>query len=158
MDESFRVFCATIAGEAIGCSPATWRAIASVIINRVGVREWHRYLTPLAVIANSGFDAFAQENPPYKAAYKAFGSGWSAGLSTRLARLVDAVTGIYEGTEKPTTDAVLYYSPKAQSALHKSNPAKYRERPPWNFDELEQVVVRGTEGDDFVFFRYKVAA
>lgn len=156
MTEELRVFLATIYGEAAGSSPAAWKAIASVILNRVGVREWRKHKTPLAVIANTGFDAFTQRNGPYQAAY-------SVGLhrmymlthDSPYARLQEAVTPIYEGKEPRTTDAQLYYSPLAQAALHAKKPRTWPKAPRWNFDLLEQVQVFGAEKDDFAFFRYK---
>lgn len=51
--------------------------------------------------------------------------------------------------------SVLYYSPKAQKALSKSNPGMYRETPKWNFDKLERVFPEGVEDDDFAFYKYK---
>ena len=55
---------ATIYGEAANSSPASWRAIAHVIMNRVGRREWWKHKTPAAIVAYTGFDAFKQQNQP----------------------------------------------------------------------------------------------
>ncbi|MFA9466988.1 MAG: RHS repeat-associated core domain-containing protein [Velocimicrobium sp.] len=46
----------TVYGEAANCSEASWEAIANVIMNRVGTREWKKYDTVTDVIENSGFD------------------------------------------------------------------------------------------------------
>ena len=159
MEEQFAVFLATIWGEAAGCSRDSWRAIASVILNRVGVREWRKLKTPLRVISGSGFDAFSQRNKPYVTAETYF-RDWNPGnmipRNDRLESLYHAVYLIYYGREARTTDAVLYYSPKAQAQLHAMNPSLYRAPVPrWNFDLLEEVPIEGAEKDDFKFFRYK---
>lgn len=54
------------------------------------------------------------------------------------------------------TGSVLYYSPKAQAALHKKFPKSYPSLvPPWINDKVEEVRVTGAENDDFKFYRYK---
>ena len=159
MDEAVRVFIATIYGEAAGSSPAAWRAIASVILNRVGVREWRKHKTPFDVIVNSGFDAFAQENAPYRVAYRRLGNPLDVPQpDSVLGRLRAAVMPIYSRQEPPTTSAVLYWSPKAQAALHALKPGIWRALPRWDFGLLEEVKVAGAEKDDFRFYRYKVVA
>jgi hypothetical protein len=155
MDEQMRVFLATIYGEAAQASAATWRAIASVILNRVGVREWHKLKTPLRVIACSGFDAFTQRNGPYHIAETYFSKDPQVVPWSPLERLREVVVPLYEKRESVTTDAQLYYSPRAQETLHQRTPHLYPIRPRWDFDELEPVAIPGTEGDDFAFFRYK---
>lgn len=48
------------------------------------------------------------------------------------------------------------YSPKAQRKLHKLKPKSYtRPVPNWDFEKLEEVMVKGAELDDFKFFKYK---
>lgn len=158
MSEELRIFLATIYGESAQSSPAAWRAIASVILNRVGVREWKRHKTPLAVIANTGFDAFSHRNSPYQVAYKVLAAPYLAEPRSNMRRLMDAVIPIYEGQEPRTTDAQLYYSPKAQAQLHKKNPRVWPAAPRWKFELLEAVDVPGTERDDFLFFRYRLPA
>lgn len=157
MTEELRIFLATIYGEAAQSSPASWKAIASVILNRVGQREWKKHKTPLAVIANTGFDAFTHGNSPYRTAYKALGMPFMVQERSILGRLMEAAIPIYEGREPRTTDAQLYYSPRAQAALHAKKPRVWPAKPRWNFDLLEQVQIPGTEKDDFAWYRYRAA-
>lgn len=156
MDAALRTCFATIAGEAIGCSPATWRGIASLAMNRVGKREWKRFLTPLAVFVNSRFDAFDQKTDEYRKAWVAL-EAWPAGHST-LGQLVVATLPILQGTIKPITEAVLYFSPKAQASLHAKHPDAWPARPRWDFSKLEEVFVAGAESDDIMWYRYKAGA
>ncbi len=158
MDEQLRVFLATIYGEAAQSSPAAWKAVASVIVNRVGKREWYKLKTPLRVIAHSGFDAFSQRNAPYHVADQYFSKDPQMVPWPPLERLRAAVVPIFDGIEPPTTDAQLYYSPRAQEALHSRSPKIWPVRPRWKFDLLESVIVPGTEADDFAWFRYKFRA
>lgn len=59
------------------------------------------------------------------------------------------------GKTNDTTDGcTLYYSPKAQAALAKKYPFKYKTKPGWDFSKLEEVKVSGTEKDDFKFYSY----
>lgn len=164
MSEELRIFLATIWGEAAQSSADAWKAIASVIMNRVGVREWHKWKTPVEIIQRTGFDAYSHRNAPYRNAEKYF-RDWHPGgdlpRSERLESLYQAAYLIYYGREPRTTDAVLYYSPKAQAKLHglSSKPGyngpRWPAKPRWNFDLLEQVQIPGTEKDDFHWFRYR---
>jgi hypothetical protein len=167
MEDQLRAYLSTIWGEAAGCAPATHRAIASVILNRVGQREWKSLKTPLRVIAVSGFDAFTRQNDPYREAWSYFGGG-RGGMRLDLEEMEDEVRPLLESflinpqAPRPT-DAQLYYSPKAQAALREAaikqgQPHLYPARPRWAFDLLEEVRVLGTERDDFRFYRYRVPA
>lgn len=153
------IFAATVYGEAANCSPAAWRAVASVILNRVNSGEWAaRGLdTILKVIEKSGFDAFTQPNAPYREAFRILidhpeGNG-------NVTRLVQVVRPLFLGHEETIPGIVLYYSPKAQKLLHQKNPDIWRStRPKWNFALLEQVAVPGAEDDDLAFFKYKATS
>lgn len=155
MDVELQAFLATIYGEGAQSSTAAWKAIASVIMNRVGKREWRKLKTPLRVIACSGFDAFTRQNAPFHVAHSYFGSDPQTLPWPPLERLRAAVVPIYDELEPVTTDAQLYYSPRAQDQLHQQSPQIWPSRPRWNFDLLEEVQVPGTEADDFAWFRYK---
>lgn len=158
MNEDFRIFLATIWGEAAASSTAAQRAIASVIMNRIHFREWGHLDSPLAVIRQSGFDAFKMKNAPYQEAYDAFAPAALASLPRKLRALEDAVRAIYERLELPTTPAVLYFSPKAQAALHIQDPKRWRLMPSWNFAMLEEAEIPGLmPTDDFRFFKYRRA-
>jgi hypothetical protein len=154
MTEELRVFLATIYGEAAESSPASWMAIASVIMNRVGQREWKKHKTPLEIIQHTGFDAYSHRNAPYRLAYKVLEVPAMAMPGSKLKLFMDHVIPMYEGWPR-TTDAQLYYSPKAQAALHKKHPRKWKAVPAWKFELLEKVDVPGTERDDFAWFRYR---
>lgn len=153
MDDTLLIFLATVYGETAASSPAAWRAIASVIKNRVGRREWAKWETVAEIIAHTGFDAYSQQNAPYREALAYFKVGLPHD-NPRFKLLAETVTPIYlDGPRIP--DIVLYYSPKAQAWLHEHKPEQYHhDRPAWNWDELEQVPVEGAEGDDFAFFKY----
>lgn len=158
MDEDLKIFISTIYGEAACSSVAAQRAIASVIMNRIDRLEWAKYDTAREIIAHTGFDAYTQENIPFKAAFRALGQGFKPNAETPLAHLYSAVLPIYLQQEPPTTDAVLYYSPRAQSFLHNQKPGLYPERPRWDFSKIILVNVPGTENDDFAFYTYKTKA
>lgn len=157
MEDEFRILLATVYGEAAALSPSSWRAVTSVILNRVGKREWKRLDSVLKVIVRSGFDAFKFRNSPYLEAFRHFGLGHPP-RHARLEALYNTVYPLYMRTEAAIPDIVLYYSPRAQAQLHKSNPRLYPPAPRWDFKRLDQVAIPGTEQDDILFFRYKAAA
>lgn len=152
-ETDFFIFVSTIYGEAAGQSPASWRAIANVIINRIKQgREWKKYKTPVEIIQNTGFDAYIQKNMPYKEAYNYIANGAQTPNAKKIELLKSTVEPIFEGSEPDNTNgAVLYYSPKAQEKL-------YGKPPSWNFDLLEEVKVAGAESDDFKFYKYRSIA
>lgn len=163
MKPELQALLSTVAGEALTSSPAAWACVASCILNRVGVREWAKYKTPLAVL-DSGFDAYRDRNAPYKAAWTYFNIARPAVRDKRLDALRAAVEPLYnewlaiKRTLYPRI--VMYYSPKAQAALHEQQPMKYQHAiPAWAESPLvERILVAGTQGDDFAWFGYKEAA
>ena len=56
--EEHKIFVATICGEAIGESRESWIAVAWVIVNRVGHREWRKYDNVTDIIIHTGFDGY----------------------------------------------------------------------------------------------------
>lgn len=144
----------TIYGEANLCSKYAWQAIANLIMNRVGVREWKNYTSVTEVIMNSGFDAYTYKNEPYQEAEAYFADrDYSNDVIEEMIRIVIPV---YRGqTEDITGGAVLYYSPEAQKKLHDKNPQRYAETPKWDFSQLQEVEIEGLENDDLIFYRYK---
>jgi hypothetical protein len=156
--EEFSLFVATIYGEAGNSSEAAWNAIAWVIMNRMGTREWSAFQTAKAVIRNTGFDAYTQKTAPYHHAMAAMKRRSLHHQNPVVERIIRIVRPVYLSlASDPTSGAVLYYSPKAQAALHKANPSMYkRESPPWKFELLKQVSIPGlTSLDDFKFYAYK---
>jgi len=120
----FRLLVATVYGEAANSSETAWKSVAYVMKNRVGKREWTRYKSVSDIIKNTGFDAHTQRNGPYVTAEKYLQeNGAQAGKNARIERMIEVLTPVYLGSEADVTGgAVLYYSPKAQAALHKTNP------------------------------------
>lgn len=149
------LFISVIYGEANLSSETSWKAIANVIMNRIGEKEWANYATATDVIMYSGFDAFTDKNSPYREAETYFENrDYSNDV---IERMIEVVLPIYSGEENDITGgAVLYYSPKAQEALHEHNPQKYSKIPPWDFSQLEEISIDGLDSDDdFKFYKYK---
>lgn len=154
LNDDQKLMIATIYGEAAGRSPASWEGIANVIMNRVGRGEWKNHDTVSKVIQNTGFDAYSYPNDPYRIATDYLNN--RDGSNPDIEKVIKVVLPIYNKQAFDTTKgAVLYYSPRAQRELHEQNPNIYGESPDWNFDELEEVNVPGSEGDDFKFYKYK---
>lgn len=154
LSEELRLFIATIYGEADASSEYAWEAIANVIMNRVGKKDWKKYDTVTKVIISSGFDAYTQKNLPYKIAESYLKN--RTGNNKRIENMIKIVSNVYyKKIIDITNNAVLYYSPKAQTALHKKYPSKYKETPCWNFKLLEEIKIKGAEKDDFKFYKYK---
>ena len=153
--EDFKIFASTIYGEAASQSIASQRAIAHVIMNRIGYKEWKKFSTPVEIVTKTGFDAYTHKTSLFRKAYSEMSSGK---VGTRLQLLITAVEPIFNGVEKDSTGkVVLYYSPRAQAQLHKTIPSLYAEQPKWNFSQLEKVNLLGTQVDDFAWYRYKGA-
>ncbi|MDR0234741.1 hypothetical protein [Acinetobacter sp.] len=153
--EDFKIFVATINGEAENCSETTWKVIAHTMRNRIGFANWKSWSNIIQIATNTGYDAYTQKNDPYKRAKKALDSG---DISPKLMSLIKAVEPIFNGTEPDFTDGVVYYySPKAQAGLHKSNPATYPSLVPAfvisKSNPTHQVQVPGTEKDDMRWYK-----
>lgn len=149
------LFVTTIYGEAVRCSEYSWQAIANIIKNRVGTREWSKYTSVSEVIMNTGFDAYTNPNIPFREAEKYFEN--RDFTNTKIEEMIRIVIPIYRGNvDDITGGAVLYYSPRALKSLHQKNPSKYpNETPRWDFSRLEEVTIMGAENDDFLFYKYK---
>ncbi len=144
----------TIYGEADACSENSWRAIANIIMNRVGVREWSQYKTPVEIVKYTGFDAYKDRNVPYLEAEAYFKNRDYS--NENIERMIQVIMPILRGEEDDITqNAVLYYSPETQAAMHKKEPQKYKEVPDFALSSsVEEVKITGTENDDFRFFKY----
>jgi RHS repeat-associated protein len=157
---AFRLFAATIYGEAGGSSAAAQKAVGFVIENRVGQREWKALDTTSKVIEKSGFDAFSHNTKQFQEAMSYLSAGKTgSGQNRPLDALVKNVLPVYTGNEPDTTGgSTLYYSPAAQAELSARYPASYSATPNWDFGKLQETtgVVSGLKNtDDFKFYRYK---
>ena len=145
-----KVFIATIYAEALVSangnyvSPIARQAIACVIMNRIGQREWARFQTAGEVCAFSGFSAHDSYN--YQECMKYLDN--RDGSNQQIEELISQVLPIYTG-ELPdiTGGAQLFYTPAAMrphTELH------------WNFGLLEEVILSGVDPYfEGRFFRYK---
>ena len=122
--EDFKIFVATIYGEAVGCSEISWKVIAHSIQNRIGFGAWKKWSTTTEIISKTGYDAYKAKTTNYKYAKTQLNDGVIK--SSELKKLIAAVEPIFHGLEKDFTGGVVsYYSPKAQASLHKSKPDQY---------------------------------
>lgn len=155
--DEYKLFVSTIYGEAANSSKIAWESIGFVIKNRISYREWKKYNTVESVIKNTGFDAYTHKTSLYKEADSIL-SGIKDKNQVTLNKMFDVLLPVYMGTKEDiTVGAVMYYSPKAQNILHKKDPLKYKQTPPWNFNLLKEVTSNiGLEPtDDFKFYKYK---
>jgi len=152
--EEFIKYVGTVAGEAGGCSITTWKVVAHCIKNRVGFAEWIN-ARDVSDILKKNFDAITDKNAPFKKAVTEMHTGK---ISDHTQDIIDAISPIYQGLEEDITNGVvLYFSPKAQAALHNKNPSKYKSLIP-DFAKsslTEEVKIKGTENDDMRWYRYK---
>ena len=153
--EDFKIFVATINGEAENCSETSWKVIAHTMRNRMGFANWKSWSNIIQIITKTGYDAYTQKNSPYKRAKKALDSG---DISSKLMSLIKAVEPIFNGTEPDFTGGVVYYySPKAQAQLHKSDPSNYPSLVPdfvvSKSNPTQQVLILGTEKDDMRWYK-----
>lgn len=118
-DDEFKLFVATVWGEACNQSVNGWKGVASVIMNRV---KWHRWnphnQSVTSIIYNTGFDAVhSQQNKQFKKAKKYLFHDDPSSLdpyeTKRMRKLIEEIRPIYYH-KKVITNANYYYSPKAQ--------------------------------------------
>ncbi len=154
--EEFIVFASTIYGEAAAQSPVAWRAIAHVIMNRVGKREWTRYKNVLDLINGGGFDAHDQRNAPYVKCFD-YLKNESIEKDRSIEKFIPVIKLVYDKNDPDLTQGCqLYYSPKAQAKWHLMDPKKYRKEPDFVNQKVEEVEIPNLlQTDDFKFYRYK---
>ncbi len=153
--KEFKVFVATIYGEAANSSIRSWEIIAHSMRNRIGFGNWTEYSTIYAIATTTGYDAYTRKNNPYNEAMSQFKS---EKISSSLKTLINTVRPIYEGKIKDDTSGVVFYwSPKAQKQLHRDNPKLYTTAiPDWVKDNKKEIVkIAGTEKDDFQWLRFQ---
>jgi hypothetical protein len=156
LSDELKIMIATIYGEAANSSPTAWKAVAWVIMNRIGYREWAKYNNVKDIIINTGFDAYKHQTKEYKNAINYLnGKNTDARLDT-INQIAKITYNIYNRLDTDITEnSVLYYSPNAQAYLHKRNPSMYAKKPKWNFSLLTEVKISGLlETDDFKFYKY----
>ncbi len=169
--EGFNLLVATVYGEAGGTHhghETAWRAVGSVIMNRVNKGIWHHYHTSNDIIRHTGFNAYMNPNKinwdkvnfnnHYIRNHQQFLKAWATlhaqGINhhpamTRqeentLTRIKTALRDIYQG--HPSTKANYYYSPRSMPGKqpsflsHLKNPEQYK------------VAVPGVLEHDFKFY------
>ncbi len=169
--EGFYLFVATVYGEAGGVRhgrEAAWRAVGSVIINRINSGVWHRYHTSDDIIKHTGFNAYLNPNKAswdhvnfhshYIRNHQQFLKAWATlhnqkinhrdAMTAQERKLLDTISNslrdIYKG--HPTTTANYYYSPRSMPGKQPSflfplkNPEQYK------------VSVSGVHEHDFKFY------
>lgn len=150
--EDEKIIICTVSGESCGATDKVQKAVAHVIMNRIGIREWSRYKTAEEIIKYTGFDAYDIKSPSYRRAEKYLEN--RNGLDEEIERIIRNVIPVIRGQEEDfTEECVMFYSPMR----HRINCLKRGKirgmKPDWNFDLLQKVRFRGCRGD-FAFFRY----
>lgn len=161
-DEGFKLFVATVYGEAANQSESAWKAIGSVIINRVNNQRfvyktnghYFKFKTTDEVIQVSGFDAYKDHTSQFNDAL-AFLNNKTKDAPPKLCLMIEKLGPIYYDHQL-TTDATLYFSPKAQHSLHIKYPKKYPQVPEWHYQELVETKISNiSASDDLIFYKYK---
>lgn len=145
LTDECKLLIATVYGEACNSSETAWNAVAWVVNNRVGTREWKKHKRVEAVIKHTGFDAYTHQTKQYLRAREYLDQPSESRRTHELIeRMIRALVPVYERKDEDiTSGAVLYYSPKAQAALHKTKPEMYAETPKWDFTLLQEVTRAG---------------
>lgn len=150
-DEEKRIIC-TVAGEGFRASDATQKAIANVIMNRIGVREWAQYKSAEEIIKHTGFNAYDFRARYYIEMEKYIEDRYG---NKKFERIINNVLPVIRKEEKDITGGcVIFYSPLRYRIEQKRAGNKNRKVPDWDFSLLEKVRIPGVRGD-FAFFRYK---
>ena len=145
-----KVFISTVYAEATTSasgypvSPVARQAVACVIMNRIGQREWARFQTAGDVCAYSGFSAHGSYN--YLECMKYLDN--RDGSNQQIEELISQVLPIYTGEISDITGgAQLFYTPAAM---------KPHTQLGWNFGLLEEVIISGVDPYfEGRFYRYK---
>ncbi len=151
LTEDQKVFVATIAAEGtvtVKGNPVSSqgrKAMANVIMNRVGKREWSKYKTVADICANTGFDGYGDANYNACMAYL----NKRDGSNKTYEKIIAEVIPIYNGEVADITGGCqLYFTPAAMRP-----PGRM---PNWNFDVIEEVEISGVDTYyEGRFYRYK---
>lgn len=146
-----KVFIATICAEATSSaqgypvSPIARQAVACVIMNRIGQREWEKYKSAAEICAYTGFTAYG--NAHFKECMDYLNR--RDGSNALVEEIISQVLPIYLG-EIPdiTGGAQIFYTPAAMSP-HRTDLG-------WNSSLLQEVIISGVDPYyEARFFRYK---
>ena len=151
LTEDQKVFISTIAGEATitaqgySVSPLARQAIANVIMNRIGQREWARYTSAADICACTGFGGY--KSYLFHACMDYLNH--RDGSNEEIELLIEQVLPVYEGKVSDITGgAQLFYTPAAMPKGVKG--------PRWDSSKLKEVLISGVDPYyEGRFFRYK---
>lgn len=143
--EEHELFVATICGEAIGESPETWAAVACVIQNRRGRREWSSQESVTDVITSGAFNGY-QANQYYLCMEYLKTRDGNHEYNELYEHVISVVMPIYFMDTEDTTDrCTMFYSPREGV-----RPPSFSQSP-----KVEEVIIEGVNRDKMRFFRYK---
>ena len=141
----------TVCGEAFHAADAVQKAIAHVIVNRIGVREWSRYQSSEEIVRYTGFNACEFRAKYYREAetYLDERNG-----DEKFERVIRNVLPVLRNEEEDfTRGCVMFYSPR-RYLYDQLRAGNYEQKvPDWDFSLLERMKFPGLRGD-FAFFRY----
>lgn len=151
LEEEKAVIC-TVCGEAMHASDTIQKAIAHVIVNRIGYREWCNFHTAEDIVKYTGFVACELRSKHFKEAETYLEERCG---DERFERVIRNVLPVLRKEEEDFTQGcVLFYSPW-QFFLDQMRTGDFgKKAPDWDFSILEKVKFHGLEGD-FKFYRYK---
>lgn len=162
-EDGFKLFVATVYGEACGQSDIAWQAVASTIINRVDNKYFKvaKHTLPTAekvITQRCWYEAYYKKRESFTTAYS-YLKGESQKKPLKIDSVIATIHPIYF-KNLVTTNADHYYSPKTQREGHKKHPEIYlSDIPKWVTDglksgELIEINILGlTHKDDFKFYK-----
>lgn len=149
----FKLFIATVYGEAVGQGVLAWMAVASVIMNRVGKYEWKNKCPTITAVIEDHAAFSSYYDPKIKSATLKFKLAQNylnhptGAPPNNLSEIIQTIYPIFNKVKKSTTTALFYYSPKesAEPKYIKDDLAKGR---------IVKIEVNGISDDDFIFYTY----
>ncbi|QRK11605.1 cell wall hydrolase [Archangium violaceum] len=160
--EDFEVFVATVCGESIGQSEASWRGVAHTIMNRVARKyeSWEGCLTPTEVIQKTGFEGYKSTRYEEARTYMKSPAASSLVYRDKLARMITLLTPIFMRQDGNCGDVVYFYSPSAQRKLGRSAPSWVNQKDGKDLVRITDAILGSAKGkedkkDDFEFYTFK---
>ena len=150
LEEEKNVIC-TVCGEAMHAADTVQKAIAHVIVNRIGTREWSGYHTAEDIVKYTGFNACDFHAKYFREAesYLEERNG-----DKRFERVIRNVLPVLRKEEEDFTGGcVMFYSPRRYRIDQLRAGNVLQKVPEWDFSLLEEVKFSGLKGD-FSFYRY----